>query len=124
MHEIALATSIVDIVEATARSQGASRIRELRLEIGALANVEVDALQGALQIALDGTLAQGAQVVYLLIPGEGHCRSCGALVALATLYELCPHCQGYPVQPTGGQELRVKDVLLEFPASAPVVAHG
>lgn len=113
MHEAALAASIMHIVETTARSQGALRVRELRLEVGALANVEVDALQFALHTALTGSIAEEAQIECLLIPGGGRCASCGASVPLAALYDLCPLCDN-PVQATSGLELRVKDVLLEF----------
>lgn len=123
MHEAALAASIMQIVEATARNQGALRVRELRLEIGALANVELEALRFALQAAIEDSSAAGARIEYLSIPGAGRCASCGALVALATLYDPCPLCDNYPVRPTGGRELRVKDVLLEFP-SAPATEHG
>jgi hypothetical protein len=49
MHEMALAESILNIVEETARRQGAARVTEVRLEIGELANVESEALQFGLE---------------------------------------------------------------------------
>jgi hydrogenase nickel incorporation protein HypA/HybF len=113
MHEIALAESIMNIVEATARRQGATRVTEVRLEIGELANVEMDALQFGLEAALHGSLAEGARIECLIIPGRGQCLSCGENVPLAALYDPCPRCDGYPVRPTGGQELRVKDIMVE-----------
>ncbi|HOW74964.1 MAG TPA: hydrogenase maturation nickel metallochaperone HypA [Candidatus Competibacteraceae bacterium] len=113
MHEMALAESILDIIEATARRQGAVRVREVRLEIGELANVEMTALECALQAALRDSLAEGARIECLVIPGQGLCLTCGETVPLAALYDLCPRCDGYPVQPTSGQELRVKDILVE-----------
>ena len=113
MHEIALAESILNIVEETARNQGAARVTELRLEIGELANVEIEALQFGLEVTLRGSLADGAQVEILTIPGQGQCLECGAIVWLPTLYDPCPQCGGYPVRPTGGQEMRVKDILVE-----------
>lgn len=113
MHEMALAESILRIVEATARRQGAVRVREVRLEIGELANVEIAALEAALPAALRDSLAEGARIECLIIPGQGRCLTCGETVPLATRYDPCPHCDGYPVQPTGGQELRVRDILIE-----------
>ncbi len=124
MHEAALAASIMRIVETTAREQGAVRVRELRLEIGALANVEVEALRFALRAALVDSIAAAAQLECLVVAAEGRCARCGAVVALTTLYDLCPHCEGYPVVPSSGLELRVKDVLLEFAPSAPAAASG
>jgi len=113
MHEMALAESILNIVEATARRQGAVRVTEVRLEIGELANVEITALQFALDAALRDSLAEGARIECLIIPGQGRCLTCSETVPLATLYDPCPRCDGYPVRPTSGQELRVKDILVE-----------
>ncbi|MFZ1828954.1 MAG: hydrogenase maturation nickel metallochaperone HypA [Candidatus Competibacteraceae bacterium] len=113
MHEMALAESILNIVEETARRQGAARVTEVRLEIGELANVEMEALQFGLEAALCGSLAEGAHLEFLLIPGQGLCLTCGETVALTARYDPCPQCDGYPVRPTSGQELRVKDILVE-----------
>ena len=113
MHEMARAESILNIVEATARRQGAVRVTEVRLEIGELANVEMTALQFGLDAALRDSLAEGARIECLMIPGRGRCLTCGETVSLAARYDPCPRCDGYPVRPTGGQELRVKDILVE-----------
>ena len=45
MHEMALAASVLDIVEATAHRDGAAQVRAVWLEIGALSQVEPDALR-------------------------------------------------------------------------------
>ena len=113
MHEMALAESILTLVEETARHQGAFRVTEVRLEIGELANVESEALQFCLEVALQDSLASGARVEYLMIPGHGQCLECGETVPITALYDPCPRCGGYPVRPTGGQELRVKDIVVE-----------
>ena len=110
---MALAVSIVNIVEEAARRQDAVRVTEIRLEIGELANVEPEALAFGLEAALAGSLAEGARVEYLQIPGRGVCLACAETVPLAALYDPCPRCDGYPVRPTGGQELRVRDIMVE-----------
>ena len=45
MHEMALATSVLQIVERTARQHGARRVSAVRLEIGRLSHVEPEALR-------------------------------------------------------------------------------
>ncbi len=112
MHEMALAESILGLVAETAHRQGALRVTEIRLEIGELANVESDALRWSLAAVLRGSLAEGARVELLMIPGQGLCLSCGAVVPLTNRYDPCPRCDGYPVRPTGGEELRVKDIQI------------
>ena len=47
MHEIALCESILETVTEQTRRQGFSRVRRVWLEIGELANVELDALRFA-----------------------------------------------------------------------------
>ena len=44
MHEMSLAESVREIVDETARASGAKRVIAVRLEIGKLAQVEIDAV--------------------------------------------------------------------------------
>jgi hydrogenase nickel incorporation protein HypA/HybF len=113
MHEMSLAEAILQIVEDTAAQQGFRRVTELRLEIGALSGVEVDALTFCLEVVLKGSVADGARVELERLPGQGWCLSCGETVPLNVLYDPCPKCGIYQVQATGGTEMRVKDLLVE-----------
>jgi hydrogenase nickel incorporation protein HypA/HybF len=113
MHEMSLAESILAIVEDAARRQGFSRVKELRLEIGALAGVEVGALTFCLDAVLKNSLAEGAKVELETLPGRGWCMVCADTVPIAALLDACPRCGGYQVQATAGTEMRVKDLLVE-----------
>ncbi len=113
MHEMSLAEGVLQIIEAAARTQGFARVGEVRLEIGALAGVEVEALRFCLDAALKGSVAEGARLVIEHTSGQGWCMMCGETVVIGALYDACPRCGGYQVQPTGGMEMRVKDLLVE-----------
>jgi hydrogenase nickel incorporation protein HypA/HybF len=113
MHEMSLAEGILGIVEEAARTQGFRKVKELRLEIGALAGVEVEALSFCLDVVLQGSVAEDARLELLRVPGAGWCMQCGETVTIAALYDACPRCGGYQVQATGGTEMRVKDLLVE-----------
>lgn len=113
MHEMSLAEGILQIVEAAAREQGFTRVREIRLEIGALSGVEVEALSFCLDVVLRNSVADGARVELERLPGQGFCLACGERVEIQALYDACPKCGGYQVQATGGTEMRVKDLLVE-----------
>lgn len=113
MHEMSLAEGILQIAEDSAAREGFERVKEIRLEIGALAGVEVDALRFCLDVVLKGSLANGARVALETLPGRGWCLACGGEVEIAALYDPCPRCGGYQVQATGGTELRVKDLLVD-----------
>jgi hydrogenase nickel incorporation protein HypA/HybF len=113
MHEMSLAESILGIVEDAARAQGFARVKEIRLEIGALSGVEAEALDFCLEVVLKGSLADGARVELETVAGRGWCMQCGDTVPIAARHDACPRCGSYQVQATGGTEMRVKDLLVE-----------
>lgn len=112
MHEMSLAEGVRSIVEDTARNHGASRVEAVVLEIGDLAAVEVESLRFCLDMVLKDSVADGATVSIERVPGTGWCLRCAETVAIAQRYDACPRCGGYQVQPTGGTEMRVKEMAL------------
>jgi hydrogenase nickel incorporation protein HypA/HybF len=110
---MSLAEGILQIVEDAVRDRDVVRVTEIRLEIGALAGVEVDALSFCLDVVLKGSVAADARVVLDIAPGVGWCLGCGQSVTIAALFDACPLCGGYQVQATGGTAMRVKDLLVE-----------
>lgn len=113
MHEMSLAEGVLQIVEDAAREQGFLRVRTVVLEIGQLSSVEPEAMRFCFDAVACGTLAEGAQLEVVEVPGEGLCFSCGKTVPLAALYDPCPACGGYPVQATGGTGMRVRELEVE-----------
>lgn len=110
---MSLAESVLQIVEETAARQDFRRVTEVRLEIGALSGVEVDALSFCLDVVLKGSVADGARIELERVPGQGYCLGCGETVCVNALYDPCPKCGSYQVQATGGTDMRVKDLLVE-----------
>ncbi|RME16071.1 MAG: hydrogenase maturation nickel metallochaperone HypA [Alphaproteobacteria bacterium] len=110
MHEMALAESVVSIAEREARRAGAERITSVRLEIGALSHVVPEAMRFAFSAVSRGSLAEGARLDILRVPGRAWCHDCGREIEISALGDACPACGGYSVQVTGGQEMRVKDL--------------
>lgn len=113
MHEMSLALGILRIVEDAAREQRCRRVRVVFVEIGELAAVEPDAIRFCFDAVIRGTLAEGALLKVIEVAGEGLCFNCNQTVPLAARYDPCPACGGYPVQVTGGTEMRVKELEVE-----------
>lgn len=113
MHEASLAGGILQLVEDTARREVFRRVTLLRLEAGQLAGVEVRALRFSLEAIAPGTCLEGAIFEIDEPPGQAWCLPCGASVVLKQRGDACPACGGYQLQPTGGTELRVVDMLVE-----------
>jgi hydrogenase nickel incorporation protein HypA/HybF len=110
MHEMALAESMLGIVEATARTNAATRVTNVRLELGALSHVAVDALRFCFDAVTRGSLADGATLTIDTTPGEAWCLPCGANVPLGQVGEPCPRCGSFQLTVTRGDEMRVKDI--------------
>lgn len=112
MHEASLAGGVLQLVEDTARREGFRHLLELRLEAGQLAGVDIRALRFALQNLAPGTLLGGARIEIDETAGQAWCLMCAQTVAIARRGDACPQCGGYQLQPTGGMDLRVVDILV------------
>ncbi len=111
MHEMAIAESILEVVEQAARTQQCTRVTEIRLEIGALAGIELSALHFGLDVVLARSMAKDARVEIDTIAGEGWCMCCAQAVPLQALHDPCCCCGGHQIQPVKGTEMRVKEIL-------------
>ena len=113
MHEVSLADSVIELIEHAAVREGFQRVRRVRLEIGELACVEVEALEAAFTAASRGRCTEHARLEITPIAGEGECAACGIFAPMPSLYELCPQCGERPLQVHRGTEMRVKDLDVE-----------
>ena len=113
MHEMSLAEGVREIVEDCARAQGARRVRAVRLEIGRLAQVEVEALRFAFDAVKLGTLAHSARLEIVDVEGAAWCMRCSAPVSIERRGDACPDCGSYQLQVTGGESMRVMDIEIE-----------
>ena len=73
MHEMALTQSLVELIEDEGRKQGFSRVRVVRLEIGALGSVEPEAMRFCFEAVARGAIVEGARLDIDVVPGEGWC---------------------------------------------------
>ncbi len=113
MHEMALTESIVEIVADEARKQGFGRVRVVRLQVGAMAHVEPEALHFCFDAVSRGTVAEGATLQIVRLPGEGWCLDCGKTVPLEERFGACPECGRRHVQMTSGDELGIEELEVD-----------
>lgn len=112
MHELSLAGGILRLVEDAAARERFARVQRLHVEAGALSGVEVRALRFALDAVCAGTPLDGAEIVIDEPPGTAWCLRCAATVEIGSRADACPRCGGHQLQPTGGTELRVVDLIV------------
>lgn len=113
MHEMSLAEGVLQLVEDTARREQARKVKLVVLEIGRLSSVELAALSFCFDVVTRGSLAEGAALEIVDVPGAGWCMQCAATVPIAERYGACPQCGSHQVQATGGTEMRVKEIEIE-----------
>ena len=113
MHELSLCMELIRVIEDQARRQPFHRVRTVRLAVGALAGIEIEALHFGFTVAAQDTLAEGAVLEIEQPPGQAACLDCGAEVEVRDREEPCPRCGGYFLRVRGGTELRVLELEVE-----------
>lgn len=113
MHEMSLCEGVLQLLREHAVSQGFSQVKRVWLEIGALSGVEPQAMRFCFDVVMKESLADGAQLEIIHLPGEAWCMKCGEPVQVTARYQACPQCGSYQLQVTGGDEMRVKELEVE-----------
>lgn len=113
MHEMSLAEGVLQVIEDSARSNGFAQVKTVWLEIGELSGADAEAMRFCFDAVVKGTLAEGARLEIVATEGQGRCLTCGQTVHIQLRYDPCPLCGGYPVEPTGGLEMKVKELEVE-----------
>lgn len=113
MHEMAITESILGILEEEGRRQNFSRVRKVRLEIGALSCVEPQALHFTFDAVTRGTLAENAVLEIIHTQAQAWCLPCERAVVISRRFDACPVCGGHQLQVTAGEEMRIKDLEVD-----------
>lgn len=113
MHEMSLCEGILRVIEEEAEAQSYHRVKTVWLEVGALAGVEIEALRFGFDVVMKDSIAKGARLAIIEVPGQAWCMSCMKTVAIAQRFDPCPECGGFQLQVTGGEEMRIKELEVE-----------
>lgn len=110
MHEMSLAEGVLQLIEDAAREQQFEQVTTVWLEIGQLSGVEVEAMSFCFDVVTRDSIADGARLEIIALPGTGWCMKCAMTVPMAEVFGECPQCGGHQMQVTGGTEMRVKEL--------------
>lgn len=107
MHELGIIQTTLDIAFDHAKRQGATRIHHLTLQIGQLSGVIPEALMFAFDVAVQGTIAEHAQLTINSIPAICYCPVCqDEFQPDDWIYE-CPQCHHLCSEIRQGRELEL-----------------
>ncbi|MGW1659037.1 hydrogenase maturation nickel metallochaperone HypA [Streptomyces atratus] len=111
MHEMSIAMAVVGQVEEAARAGGAVAVTSVRLQVGELAGVVPDALSFCFELACDGTVLEGAELVVDSVRATARCAPCADAWAVGMPPQLCcPLCGEATAELLSGRELQIADV--------------
>lgn len=113
MHEMALCAEVVRIIVDEAARGGFSKVKLVRLEIGTLSHVMPEAMKFCFEAVAARTIAEGAALEIVELPGAAWCAACAKQVEISQRYEPCPSCGSYQLQITAGEEMRVKELEVD-----------
>ncbi|MGB0661389.1 MAG: hydrogenase maturation nickel metallochaperone HypA [Mangrovicoccus sp.] len=110
MHELSLCEGIRQVIEDQASAHQVQAVRKVRIEIGQFAGVEKPALEFAFEVVMRGSVAEGATLEMIDLPGKALCYDCMKEVEIPERLAPCPECGGGKLMPNGGDEFRIKDL--------------
>ena len=110
MHELAITQSMLDIVLEQAEKAEAKKVERINLVIGEMTGVVKECVQFYVDFLSKGTIAEGADLSFTMIPSTARCQSCGKQFELKEFDWTCPYCQGQGVEIIAGKELFVESI--------------
>jgi hydrogenase nickel incorporation protein HypA/HybF len=113
MHELAITQSILDIAQQAAREHGVTRVREVRIKLGAYSGVVPQCVQDYFSIISQGTLAEGAVLNIQTLPVVVHCSHCGQDREIDRRHVRCPVCGGTDLKIIQGREFYVESLEVD-----------
>lgn len=111
VHELSIATAIVEQADEWARADGADTVSAVTVRVGELSGVVPDALDFAFEMARDGTALAAARLVVEQVPGRAWCGPCQEEFALGMPpFFWCPVCDRPSNELRSGRELEITAV--------------
>lgn len=113
MHELSIATSIIEIVREEAAKAGSGKVTRVELEIGTMAGIETEALLFSWDLVIKNTIADESPLVIHLLQAMAECNECHTRFKIDNFFTNCPSCESYRYEIFQGKELRVKAIVVE-----------
>jgi len=107
MHELGIATSILEDVAKEAARHPKGRITAVGVRVGELSGVDVDALQFGFECIVKETEWEGLILEVESIPRVQRCPKCGVEFRMADFDPQCPQCGEFATRCISGEELNI-----------------
>lgn len=112
MHEMGIATSVLDAALKEAQRHPGAKVVKVGVRIGEWSGVDPESLRFCFEAIAAGR--EGAPALDIdFRPRQNRCAICGTLFALKDYRIDCPACGAVTTDPVGGNELELAYVELE-----------
>ena len=113
MHELSLATALVEQVQRVCDAEQASGVASIRLRLGTLSGVDRESFEFTFPLVAEGTCAADAQLVFDVVPAELTCEACGQRSTPGKMFLTCGVCGSNRVKITAGREFEIVSVEVQ-----------
>jgi hydrogenase nickel incorporation protein HypA/HybF len=108
MHELSIAMSVLEAIEEQSQQRNGARITAVHVKIGPLSGVVPKALQGAFELAREGTDFEECKLMIEEMPVIIRCAVCRADRPVVSIQQMsCSVCGTATADVAGGRELEV-----------------
>ncbi len=107
MHELSIATSIVDSVLLEIQRKNLPPVQTIAVRIGALSSVDPEALRFGFDAIIADTPLAKTKLEIEFVPVQGKCRACNNEFAVQDFVFACPSCNSGQIEMTRGDELDI-----------------
>jgi len=125
MHEVATSQSLADAVLREAKKRNATRVLRVEVEIGELSFLEPEQVGFWVELNLQGTIAERAELDIKLVEPVVSCQECGYSGGIQVTEDpayhfmlptfQCPHCGSSRLKVERGRECTLRRIELELP---------
>lgn len=127
MHEMALCTEVVNVVETTAQEAGAIKVNNISMVIGEMRDIIIDLFDGFFHYLTKDTIAEDASVIFTTMPATLRCHECGCVFPVdlhATDVVSCPTCDCHDYELATGNEFFIESIDITTADEAKAACHN
>ncbi len=115
MHELGIASAILERVEEEARRRPGARFMKVGVRVGELSGVDPDALAFGFEALVKDTAWEPLPLDIHFCPRKQLCMSCGQDFVAEMLETGCPRCGNHDTACVSGNELDIEYIEIEGP---------
>lgn len=120
MHEFSMAQGILNAVLETAEENDANKVTDIVIQIGKLAMLNPEQLTFMLNVLIEDTIAENANIVIEDVDVEIKCYNCD-YEGIGDVDDsdhylpmiLCPKCESHRVNVLNGKDVIIKNISIE-----------